>query len=155
MAAVFDIKLFGDKELARALGRLADVLQKKIVKKAFRSSLERVKNKVLLNMSGGAVEERTGAMVNAFERINPRVRVEKDGSLVVSMKLPTRAQIGIEADAKGYYPAALEYGVKRGPHQFAAKRMIRDAVNRVQEQELRRIGTAIGNGIAREAAKRT
>ena len=155
MAAVFGIKLFGDKDLARALGRLADVTQKKIVKKAFRSSLKRVKTEVLLNMSGRIVQERTGAMVNAFERINPQVRTEKDGTLVVSMKLPTRADIGIEASAKGYYPTALEYGVKRGRHPFPAKRMIREAVNRVQEQELRRIGTAIGNGIAREAAKRT
>lgn len=155
MAAVaFDIKLFGDKELARQLGRLPVVLQTKILKKSFRASLKRVKNKVLLNMSGGAVQERTGRMVNAFERINPRVALDKDGGIVASMKLPSRAQMGIPIEAKGYYPTALEYGVKRGKRPFAAKRMIRDAVNAVQAQELRRIGTEIGNGIAREAAKR-
>lgn len=155
MAAVaFDIKLFGDKELARQLGRLPEVLQTKILKKSFRASLKRVKTKVLLNMSGGVVQERTGAMVNAFERINPRVALDKDGGIVASMKLPRRAQIDIPARAPGYYPTALEYGVKRGSRPFPAKRMIRGAVNAIQAQELRRIGTEIGNGIAREAAKR-
>lgn len=152
-SGMFELKLFGDKQLTKQLGRLPFALQQKILRKTFRDSLKRLKTEILINLSGREVQERTGRYVNAMERQNPRISFTKDGAVLAGMKMPTRPALGI-SDKGGYYPAALEYGVKRGPRQFDAFAPIRKAANARQDAELRRIGDEIGAGIAKEAAKK-
>ena len=152
-AGVFELKLFGDKQLTKQLSRLPFALQQKVLRKAFRGALKRVKNEILINLSGRVVQEQTGRYVNAMERQNPRISFTKDGAVLAGTVMPTRASLGI-SDKGGYYPAVLEYGVKKGPRQFDAFAPIRKAVNARQDAELRQIGDEIGAGIVREAAKK-
>lgn len=150
----FELKLEGNQILLEQLGRLPEVIRKKVVRPVFRDSLKRVKNEILLNLSGRVVQEQTGRYVNAMERQNPRIAVTRDGAVLGGMQMPKRGELGIEPDAKGYYPAAVEYGVKKGPRPFEAKAPIRKAVNDMQEAEMRRIGDEIGAGILKVAAKK-
>lgn len=154
MANMFDIQLTGDKELARQLGRLTHKVQTKVIKQAFRKSLGRIKDRVLLNLSGAVVRERTGRYVNAMESQPIRTRIETDGTVVASIALPGRAALGIDAKDPYYYPTVVEYGVKRGKRRWDGKAPIRKAVNAVQEMELKRIGDDIGTGIAKEASRK-
>lgn len=154
MPPTFELKLEGNQLLLKQLGRLPEVMRKKVVRPAFRRALKRVKNAILINLSGRVVQEQTGRYVNAMERQNPRISLTQDGAVIGGMQMPKRSALGIEPDAKGYYPAAVEYGVKKGPRQFDALSPIRDAVNDNQEAELKRLGDEIGAGILREAAKK-
>ncbi len=140
MAGMFDLKLLGDQALERDLAKLPDKLQKEAVSPEFRKSAERIKNQVLLNMSGRAVEERTGKLVAAFEAEKIKTRfIRSISALFVVWGLPSRAALGITPEDKFYFPTVLEYGSPQMP----AKAPIRKAVNANQERELVLIGQGI------------
>lgn len=96
-----DISFLGDKELARKLKRLEDKAARDVVKPAAKSAgvpvLAAAKSKVPADRG----RLRDGLKLSAFSR--------KSG-VGASVKTPTRKKLGIPADAKGYYPASLEYG---------------------------------------------
>ena len=145
-----DISVLGIKAAEDNLRQLEFAIQRRIVRGSMKRSTERLKNEVLLNLSGRVVRERTGAYVNAMEQQKVRARSSQRGIKVV-VPLPTRASLGIPRYPKdtGYYPTALEYGSST----MSAKAPIRKAVNANTEREFARLGDDIGQGIDREVAK--
>jgi len=131
MPLAVDISLFGDKELERKLKRLEGKAQKRIVKKAMRRSSKRIMTRVAINASGRVIREDTGALSDAIADAKPK-SVTRRGVMSIVFPFPTRAELNIPAGAKGYYPAALEYGTrKRPPRPF-----IRKAVNDNMDREI-------------------
>lgn len=146
----FDISVLGIKGLDDGLRALEFAIQRRIVRKSMKESVDHLKTELLLNLSGRVVNERTGAYVNAMERQKIRSRASH-GTLIVTIPLPTRAALGIPRYKKdtGYYPAALEYGSTK----MAAKAPIRKAVNMNEEREFAFLAADIDKGIDREVAK--
>lgn len=150
---VIDIQVLGVKELGQALARFEPRIQKKVVRRALRESGKRLKDKALVNWSGGVVTERTGRTVAAMEaeRVKP-VRTRR--GIRFEWAMPTKAALGIEDDS--YYPFAIEYGytrTKRAPVVVPAKAPIRRAVNSNMAREHAAMGKEIGKGIEREAKR--
>lgn len=152
MADGFSFSVKGQVGLARMFNSLPEKVQERVIRPIFEKSVERMKNEVLLNLSGRVVRERTGRYVNAMERkrVNVSVNLQK-GTVDATMRTPARALLGIDPKAKGYYPFAVEYGAKKGPRIWAGKAPIRKGVNRVQQSELNRVTTELARGILREA----
>jgi len=150
---MFDLKMIGDKELSRKLAHLAEKGQRKVVGKAMRNSGKRVKNEVLIAMSGKILKERTGRLVNALEAMKLKTRsLRSKGLYIVGLPLPTRESLDIPSKHKWYYPAALEYGsAKRNIPVFAPFRRTVDAR---KDSELNQIGKDVGRGLEREAKKK-
>lgn len=48
----------------------------------------------------------------------------KPGDVLRSTATARREKLGISADSKWYYPAIVEYGVKKGPRQFRGRRFM-------------------------------
>lgn len=147
MAGMFDLKVFGDKELERAMARLPGELQGKVMRTSVRKSANRINNRILINASGGIVDEDTGRMVAAFEAKSARTKQTQDGDMIGFIKLPTRAELGIpryEGDTE-YYVTIVEHGSPTQP----PRPFIRNAVDDTADEETRRIGNDIGAGAER------
>lgn len=133
MARGFDIRLVGDKELQRAFKRLEVQMQRRIVRAGMRAAARKARDYVVANLSGRLVDVITGRTLAAFRRMRIRQRSRR-GLVLLGLELPSRAELGIDASAKHYYPAALEYG-----HGSVAPRsFVRKAVDE-HEVELRSI----------------
>ena len=143
-----DIALFGDKELQRKLNRLASNEAKKVVRAALRKGSRRVKDRVIQNLSGNKVNVRTGELINAFR--NAKIRSEGNPRLIrIGVVLPSREELGIDSEAKYFYPFAIEYGHKRAP----AHPYMRPAIDEHKDAEIAAIGRDIGKGIEKVARK--
>lgn len=140
----FDISMIGDKALERKLSRLAATVQKKVVRKAMRDSLKRLKTKIVAR-----APVRTGALKAALAATKIKPGARSRSRITMTFPLPERALLGIPADAEFYYPAIVEYGRKGVP----PKSYIRSTVNENEAAELQTMGTDIGKGIEREAAR--
>jgi len=138
-----DISVLGNAELERALGGIVAKTQKTIVRGALRKEAKRVKTRVAGNIARlGLVK--TGAMMKGYAN----AKIASAGSknfIRLGLVNPTRAELGIPADAKGYYPMALEYG----KHGVGATPFIRPAVDNNKSQSFNDIGNDIGKGIER------
>lgn len=143
MPAMFDISVLGDKAVSRALDLLPEKSQFNVLRTATRRSNDRLRNDILLNLSGRDVEERTGRYVRAIESQKIRVVVEKKFAVISTLNLPSRASLGISPGDKWYYPAILEYGSPT----MTAKSPIRRAVNQNQDREQGKLVRDISKGI--------
>ena len=146
-----DITLLGDKSLERMLAALPRVSQKKAVRPALRACAKRLKADLLANISGPIIEIRTGRYRSAMvaERVHALKRIR--GLIGVAFDMPTRVALGISPEDKHYYPFALEYGDSR--RGLPPKAPIRRTVDEHKDVELRRIGTAVGKDIEKQARK--
>jgi len=116
---LFDISMLGDKELEKKLGRLEDKVQTKIMRGAMRKTMTVIKKRVV-----AAVPVATGKLKAAMkaQKIKSSKRSRKNKNIRISLPFPTRAELGIPADAKHYYPAAVEYGHGSvPPHSYIRK----------------------------------
>jgi hypothetical protein len=147
MALGFDISVVGDKELERRFARLSRTVQRKLILKTFMHTIRRLKNEVLINLSGRVVQERSGRYVTAMESQSIK-KFTSDFLVARSFDMPRRAKMGI-VEANGYYPAYLEYGTQKMP-AFAP---IRKAVNKVERRELAFIADDLARQIARAFKK--
>jgi HK97 gp10 family phage protein len=136
-----DISMLGDRELEKTLARLPDVAQKRVVRKAFTKG-----GRVVL----AAVKRHTPVKTGALKKgIKSRAGKARRGAVVRSVMLPYREELGIPADAKHYYPAAVEYGHGNvPPHSF-----LRKGYDEVEEQVFSLVKREIGDGIQREFLK--
>lgn len=145
----YGMELSGFAEFSRAIRSVPIRLRERILPPILEPSINRVHARVLLNMSGAVVQERTGVTVGAFESTKPKVRVENNGDVTASFKLPTRGKLGITPDDPYYYPFATEYGFSVGRTHVAAKMPIRKAANDMAEGELRIISRQIADALGR------
>lgn len=106
---LFDISVLGDKRLARDLNRLPDKLARKTLKRAIRKGAQAV-----LDRAREHIPEDTGtlksAMMKKVRTNQPGYKRAKRGVVRDMFWTPTREELGIESDASGYYPFAVEYG---------------------------------------------
>lgn len=170
MALAVDISILGDKELERKLSILPDRIQKKVVRQAVTKAAKRAHKRLIDNLSGKIVRVRTGRLLGAVKAGRPKADKSSPRELIKrGTPMPTRSELEIGSEpgglmhaiavAKGrsdptvddYYPAFVEYGdPKRG---VSAKKPFRRSIDDYRDQEIKIIGTDIGSGIEREAAK--
>lgn len=142
---VVDISLVGDKELLKKFARLEGTEGRKLVVKAMRNSAKRMKPII-----AAATPVKTGKLKAGMAKA--KVRSAGSRSLIrLGLVMPTREELDIPADAKGYYPFALEYGTEDG--RMAPRRFIRGTVDAHADAELAAIGRELGAAIEAEARK--
>lgn len=136
MADGIDIRVFGDKELDRALGRLERRTQRKYVSRMFRIHLKTIRQRIVGFLSGDPVEPQTGTLRAAMQGAKTRAASRRPRSLIrLGLVWPTRAELGIAPDAKGFYPAVLEYGREGVP----PKPFMRPSIDNFRRLDIRRL----------------
>lgn len=103
----FDISVLGDKALQKKLDSLGKQAGGKMLQSAMREAM-----KPVLDAARAAAPRDTGNLARKIKLSSVRLRGKGKG---IAVKTPTRAQLGIPKDAKGYYPAHQEYGTRRNP----------------------------------------
>ena len=148
-----DISVLGAKELERALSKLPDLTQRKVVRMTNRKVAIRVHKEVMRR-----VPVDTGNLRDALAAENkPRLK-KYPTAVVYYLDFPSRVALGIPKDTRankqGYYPLHLEYGFinSRGvtvpPHPY-----IRPAVDDNIDVYYGIMRHDINKGIEREMRK--
>ena len=140
MTDFIDISFIGDAKLQRKLKQIALQAQRKIVRAALRKSMKQVKDraKSLVPVDSGKLRD----------SIHQKSRTKR-GISRAFVATGTRDQLGIPSDAKGFYPAVIEYGTRtRAPRSF-----LRRALQEKRSDVLSKAAADIGAGIEREATK--
>lgn len=136
MAARFNIELLGDKDLSAALAALPATLERK----ALVLVLKEAAQVVLQSARRRAPRGKTGRLartlrVKALKRSRNRVGY--------GIYTGTRAELGLKAGAKGYYPAQVHLGfihtAEFGGRHIAPRPFLRPALIENQEMLLNRI----------------
>jgi HK97 gp10 family phage protein len=144
---VVNLRATGFDALEKRLHRVADKVQKTIVRGALRKEAKRASGRIAANITRLDLID-SGGMLMAFERA-AIASTSKKGFIRVGPKMPTREDLAIDADDPAYYPFAVEYGHVGAPaHPF-----IRPAIDEHKDQSYKDIGEDIGKGIEREALK--
>lgn len=140
MSDFIDITFLGDAELQRKLKRIAIQAQRKVVRAALRKSMKQVKDRAqaLVPVDSGRLRD----------SIHQKSRTKR-GISRAFVATGTRVQLGIPSDAKGFYPAVIEYGTRtRSPRSY-----LRRALQEKKSAVLSKAASDIGAGIEREAKK--
>ena len=127
MKGHIDIRVLGDDKLAKKIAKLDRVAAGKIVRPGMRAAAQMV-----LPYVKAAVPEKTGNLKRSIKVKADKRKWARSKATGVNIQTGTREQLGIAADDKYYYPAAVEYGhgnvparsYLRGPmdqHREAAK----------------------------------
>ena len=145
MSIRVDVSAIGDDELEMALRRLEGKDQRKVVVKALRAG---AKNTARAIKSRLPVD--SGDLKSA--KIKPRAMKRSRRRIGLWIGLPTREELGIAADAKWYYPAAVEYGYTRkarAPVTVPPKPFLRPAFDESESRSFQLIKDEIGAGVER------
>jgi HK97 gp10 family phage protein len=136
MSEFIDISVVGNRELQRKLRRLEVKLQKKIVRNAINRAILPVRDKAksLAPVDSGILKS----------KIKRKTKV-KNGVARARIVTGTRMELGIPVDAKGYYPAAIEFGTQHQP----ARSFMRAAITALRVHVLQKTGDYIDEGIRR------
>lgn len=140
MSDYIDISFLGDAELQRKLKRIALQAQRKVVRAALRKSMRQVKERAqaLVPVDSGRLRD----------SIHQKSRTKR-GISRAFVATGTRQELGIPSDAKGFYPAVIEYGTRtRSPQSY-----LRRALQEKRSAVLSKAASDIGAGIEREAKK--
>ncbi|MGE0857796.1 MAG: HK97-gp10 family putative phage morphogenesis protein [Gammaproteobacteria bacterium] len=142
MAKLIDISQLGDKRLQKKLDKLDKRVQKAIVRRGLRKAAKDV-----LESARAIVPVDTGALRDglAVKALKP-----KRGSFGVQVVTPTRAELGIPADAKGYYPAVVEYGSDK--RNLPPRPYLRPALDQNREKGKRTVADSIRAEVAKTKA---
>ena len=138
-----DISVIGDKALQKSLRELgAPKYQRKVVRKALREAA-----KPILRSAREKVPSDTGKL-----RKGLRIRAAKSrrGRFGIRVMTPPRAYLGIDPEAKGYYPAHVELGTRR----MAARPYLRPAFDENREKSLGLFARELRKAIDAEWRKR-
>ncbi len=149
--SIVEFQVRGAERLIAGFDLLPAEFQRKVVRKTTRGSAKRLKQRVVENLSGKVVQPRTGRWLAAAKAVSVRSRNFRRGTGLSGhgFATPTRAEIGVDPEAKGYYPFAVEFG---SPH-MPAKAPIRRAVNDVETFEHATMLTELRKGVVVQARK--
>ena len=139
-ADFIDISYLGDKKLQRKLNRMVIQAQRKIVRKAMREAM-----KPVVTVAKGYAPIDTGRLKRSLKLRSKTRR----GNTSIRIVTGTREQLGIDPNAKGFYPAAIEYGSKNQAPRSYLRRAITERRNLVLDD----MGQAINLGLIREGRK--
>ncbi len=148
---IVEFKVAGLAELIVGFQILPAKFQRRVISKATRASTKRLKANLIENLSGKVVQPRTGrwlASVKATPVLKRKFRRGR-GLTGDGFGMPQRSEIGVEPEAEGYYPAAVEYGTPT----MEAKAPIRRAVNDAEAFEERTIIDEMRRGVVVQARK--
>ena len=140
MSDYIDISFTGDKKLQRKLARVVVQTQRKIVRASMRKAMKVVKDR-----AQALVPVDTGKLRNSIRQMSRTKR----GISRAYVATGTREELGIPPDAKGFYPAVIEYGTRERP----AHSYLRRAMEEKRTEVIRKAADEIGRGITREARK--
>lgn len=142
MPSFIEIDLPDAKQLERRLDRIGNLAAGKAIRKAMRKAWRPV-----LDTAKAIVPYETGALhdelkLKALRRSRTRAGIE--------VATPERANLGIDSDDPGYYPAILEYGSTRTGQ--IAYPYLRPAFDQNRQSSLRIFETELARAV-REALK--
>lgn len=141
---VVEMAVFGDRALGiqlEGLGRRANPVTRTVLRKSAR----RLRS---------AIASRTPVDRGDLKREMKRAKIVSQGGrrgIRIGVAMPEREALGIPADAKGYYPAVIEYGSKK--RGIPANSYIRGTVNAQEPAEIAQIAIDLGRAISREAIR--
>ena len=145
--AIFDMKALGLETLQRGFRNLPKKFQRKVLASAIREG-----GKIALAASKEAVPTKSQKLKRGLKlRAAPR----RGGTIGVLIKTPERDKLDIPPSAKGYYPAAIEYGfrhVKSGKN-VPSMSYLRDPLEKNSARIIIKMKSEIAPGIKREAKK--
>ena len=78
----------------------------------------------------------------------------KPGTVKRITSTARREKLGISPDSPWYYPAIVEFGVKKGPRQFAGRRFMRGAFGNRKQDAMMTIIETFNAGFEAELAKK-
>lgn len=139
--ARFDITLLGDDIVAARLRALPEKLERKVLRQAMRKA-----GRPILADAKANAPVKTGKMRASLKL---RALKRKRGRVGVRIETGTRAELGIPAEERWYYPAIVELGdgtARHLPHSF-----MRSALAKNRENSVRILRDDISRGIEREA----
>lgn len=143
-----DVQLEGFGEFDRRLAALGPRVEKRVVSRAIRKA-----SKVIHTEFVSRLPEDSGRLKRAAAKVQGNIRSLKRsrrGNVGVGVFYPRRDALQIPADAKFYYPAAIEYGTSKQ----AAQHPLRSAIDMKTNEYLATLRTELGVGIETEAKKR-
>lgn len=140
MPGFVDISGLGDKRLSAKLAQLDLKVQKKMVRKALRKAGRPVLEEARARVPVDTGRLRDGLFLRATKR--------KRGTFGVEVAMPLRADLGISANAKGYYPAVIEYGAENHPPQP----FLRPALDANKERAIRIVADFVRSEISSAVA---
>lgn len=140
MAVQIDLSILGDKVLEKRLKALPLKVQKKILRKAFRSTAKDILSDARIRVPIDTGNLRKSLRVRALKKAKGRIGVQ--------IETGTREELGIDENDKYYYPAAIELGAEGVPVQSFLRAALE--VNRVPGTD--KIKKSIMDGI-KEAGK--
>ncbi len=145
----FDIRVFGDKELERAFGKLTRRLQRKYIVRVFKQHLEVVRSRIIGFLSGHPIEVRTGRLLSAMTNARKRPSTRRPRALVRwGIEWPTRQELGIDAEDPHFFPSALEYGTST----MRARPFMRPAIDNFRKLDIARIARRLRAELRKEGA---
>lgn len=153
---VIDISIVGDKALGRALAKLPDRIQRKVVRQSLRKSAKRQNQYIVQHLSGIPVAPESGRWLIAQSAQKPKTAKRSRRGIRIELPYPRREELGIAPGEKYYYPTAIEYGTtktRQGRGPLPAFAPVRRAVDENMEKEHQIMGTEIARGIEREARR--
>ena len=136
MSKFIDISIVGDKKLQAKLKKLEFKLQKKIVRNALSRAILPVRNK-----AKSLAPYDSGLLKQSIKR----KRGSKKGMAYAKIVTGTRLELGIPIDAKGYYPAVIEYGAPSAG--IEAKPFMRVALAQLRTHVIKKTGDYIDENI--------
>lgn len=134
MSKFVDISMTGDKALQKKLKRLEFNLQKKIVRNSISRAILPVRDK-----AKSLVPVDSGLLRQSIKR----KRSSRRGVASARIVTGTQVELGIPLDAKGYYPAAIEYGTSKQP----ARSYLRAALSSLRTHVIKKTGDYIDENI--------
>lgn len=137
MSDFIDISIIGNKKLQSRIKRLDFAIQKKIVRQSINRAMLPVRDR-----AKQYVPVDTGRLRDSIKRVS-RTRRGKSSARVVT---GTKQQLGIPSSAKGYYPAAIEYGSR----YQQAQSFLRRAMTELKSATLDKTGEFIDQYIRKE-----
>lgn len=141
MAQLFDLKLFGDKKLQRAIDDLDRKIQRKYMRVALRAGAKLIASQFRANTPVFTGRLRRGIKIRA---VKPR-----RGRFGVMIMTPTREKLGLPANTKWYYPAVLEWGgVTKSGRVIPALAFGRRALETTRTAAINLVGATLWRQIA-------
>lgn len=150
-ANIVELHVEGIAQLIAGFETLPEKFQRKVLAPMTRASTKRLQARVIENLSGRVVTPRTGRWLASAQAAVVRSRKfrRRSGYVGAGFAFPTRAEVGVDPKAKGFYPAAVEYGTPT----MAAKAPIRRAVNDAAAFEEATMITEMRKGVIVQARK--
>ena len=145
-----DITMLGDKGLERMLKQLPDKAQDQAVRFGVRKAAEVAKQEMLRRVPTDTGELKQLLAAGKLKSINRR------GVLSIGSRLPTREELGIPAEAKSFWPSALEYGHAFPGHEgkdVAPRPFMRPAIDENRPRLIGIVADTLRKKIPKIAAK--